>query len=134
MKARRAEANYVTDCAPTYMSHVVMATRDMAADHRTPRHYREASRGPDAAHWAKAMDEEISSIQDMGCYELVPLEKIPEDANLIGYTWVYKVKQNGDGTVSRFKARICVDGSKQKYGVDYLDTFAPKTDRHACAN
>lgn len=27
--------------------------------------------------------------------------------------------------MSRYKARICVNGSKQKYGIDYLEVFSP---------
>ena len=125
VKARRATVNYASDCTPAYLAHVATASRDLATDHKTPRYYREAQKSPDAVHWNKAMEEEIKSIQDMGCYTLIPLADVPDDANLIGYTWVYKIKQNGDGTISRYKARICVDGSKQKYGIDYLDTFAP---------
>ena len=38
---------------------------------------------------------------------------------------MFKVKKNGDGTVERYKARICVRGDQQKYGIDYVDVFSP---------
>ena len=44
---------------------------------------------------------------------------------MIGYTWVFKIKINADGSVARYKARICVDGSRQQHGIDYSETFAP---------
>ena len=30
-----------------------------------------------------------------------------------------------DGTVEKFKARLAIQGFKQKSGIDYFDTYAP---------
>jgi hypothetical protein len=45
--------------------------------------------------------------------------------SIIGFTWVFRLKINHDGTISRFKARICVNGSQQRRGIDYNEVYAP---------
>ena len=42
-------------------------------------------------------------------------------------TLILKVKLTKDRQLERRKARICVQGNKQVYGEDYVDTFAPCT-------
>jgi histone deacetylase 1/2 len=52
--------------------------------------------------WDNAMDEEMAMLDANATWELVAL---PKDKKVIRCKWVYKVKHNVDGFVSRYKAR-----------------------------
>ena len=45
--------------------------------------------------------------------------------NLVGCKWVYKLKHNSDGSISRYKARLVAKGFHQQFGVDFEETFSP---------
>ena len=50
---------------------------------------------------------------------------MPKDKKPIGCKWVYKVKHNAYGSVSRYKERlIVVKGYMQTYGIDFEETFS----------
>jgi histone deacetylase 1/2 len=76
----------------------------------------------DDPRWKAAMDEEFSALSRNNTWHLVPAE---HGRNIIDCKWVYKVKRKADGSIDRYKARLVAKGFKQKYGVDYEDTFSP---------
>jgi len=68
------------------------------------------------------MDEEMAALDANATWELVAP---PEDKKTIGCKWVYKVKHNADGFVSRYKARLVAKGYAQTYGINYEETYSP---------
>ena len=44
---------------------------------------------------------------------------------MIGLKWVFKVKRDEHGAVSKHKARLVVKGYAQRHGIDYDEVFAP---------
>jgi histone deacetylase 1/2 len=72
--------------------------------------------------WKKAMGEEYEALMKNKTWHLVPPSK---GKNLIDCKWVYRIKKKADGTVDRYKACLVAKGFKQRYGIDYENTFSP---------
>ena len=60
----------------------------------------------------------------MGCWEVVDIDTLPQDANLIGVKWVFKIKYK-NGEYERHKARIVALDYQQRKNVDFFVSFSP---------
>ena len=89
---------------------------------REPCNPKDAMTLPQWPQWQAAMEEEMCHIKELGTWDLVLK---PTDTNIVGCKWVYKLKRDQKGEVSRYKARLVAQGFTQVPGVDYIDTFAP---------
>jgi hypothetical protein len=72
--------------------------------------------------WRGAMNEEYEALLKNKTCHLVPPYRA---TSIIDYKWVYKIKWRHDGSVDRYKAPLVVKGFKQRYGIDYSNTFSP---------
>ena len=66
------------------------------------------------------MDEEMNALDASGTWELTPL---PNKKKAFRCKWVYKIKHNVDGLISRYKARLVAKGYTQTYGINSEETF-----------
>jgi histone deacetylase 1/2 len=73
-------------------------------------------------NWWHAMEEEYKALMHNKTWHLVPPSS---NKNVIDCKWVYRIKKNSVGTVGRYKARLVAKDFKQRYGIDYEDTFSP---------
>jgi histone deacetylase 1/2 len=92
--------------------------QSVADPHSEPRHFRVALGTP---HWWAAMETEFDALIKNGTWQLTPPRS---DVNIIDSKWVFKVKRHANGTIERYKARLVAKGFKQRYGLDYEDTFS----------
>ncbi|KAG8481678.1 hypothetical protein CXB51_026593 [Gossypium anomalum] len=72
--------------------------------------------------WKQTMLDELSMIEKNQTWELVAKRA---NRKVIGVKWVFRAKYNADGTLNKLKPRMVVKGFRQKYGINYLETFAP---------
>ena len=72
--------------------------------------------------WREAMQEEFDALQNNKTWTLVPREQA---GKIVENKWVFRVKYNPDGSISKYKARLVEKGFHQTQGVDFFETFSP---------
>jgi hypothetical protein len=90
----------------------------LLASTREPSNHHEALGN---SQWKNDMDQEFSALLKNKTCRLVPRR---QGANIIDCKWVYKIKKKADGSIDRYKARLVAKGFKQRYEIDYEDTFS----------
>jgi len=87
-----------------------------------PSSYTEATSREFSKLWMPLIDEELEALEQNETWELV--ETTPSMRPL-STKWVFSVKKNAEGEVTKYKARLVVRGFEQSIGVDFFQTFAP---------
>uniref|UniRef100_A0AAV1UPL8 Reverse transcriptase Ty1/copia-type domain-containing protein n=1 Tax=Peronospora matthiolae TaxID=2874970 RepID=A0AAV1UPL8_9STRA len=87
-----------------------------------PTTFEDAVGGPDQVHWRKAICAELDSMKLRSVFRAT---KLPSGQHTIGTKWVFKIKRKADGSIEKYKARLVEKGFKQKYGIEYTETFSP---------
>jgi hypothetical protein len=93
-----------------------------ASEDCKPKSYDEIKYLENSSEWYKATDEEIAQLIEFNTWKLVPL---PPGRRAIGSTWVFRIKRNANGTITRYKGRLCAQGFSQISGIDYKEIFSP---------
>ena len=96
---------------------------------QVPKGFLAAMRHPDSDRYHAAMQAEFDGLIDQGVWVLVERSTLPPNAHILRCHWVYTIKLNPDNTIERYKARLVIDGSQQKEGIDYGETFASTAGR-----
>ena len=94
-----------------------------------PTNFFQAMRGPQAEHWKAAMKEELEPHKKNGTWEAICASSLPPGTKTVGSTWVFKLKRNADGSIARYKARLCAQGFSQIEGLHYSQTYSNTVSR-----
>jgi histone deacetylase 1/2 len=87
--------------------------------HTEPKTAKQALADP---KWHAAMREEFEALHKNQTWTLMPL---PPDRQAIGCKWVFRTKENPDGSINKYKARLVAKGFHQQHGFDFNETFSP---------
>lgn len=71
--------------------------------------------------WRTAMSDELTALFCNGSWKLVPLSG---SQNVVSCKWVFRIKWNLDGILSKYKAHLVAKGFHQWLGVDFHETFS----------
>jgi hypothetical protein len=67
----------------------------------------------DAHKFIEAQRPEIEGLMDINTFEFIPKNKLPPKTRYLDLIWTYRRKRHPDGSLKKYKARLCVNGSKQ---------------------
>ena len=87
--------------------------------------HRDAMKADDREKFEKAMQEEILTMIENEIFEEVPRSTVPPGHPILGGVWSHRRKTKPNGEVYRYRSRLCADGSRQKWGVDFTESYAP---------
>ncbi|KAH9140625.1 hypothetical protein AeRB84_015153 [Aphanomyces euteiches] len=72
--------------------------------------------------WLEATQVEYDSLIENGTWTLTDL---PPSREALKCKWLWRMKFDADGKLTKYKARLDLKGYMQQYGIDYLEIFAP---------
>ena len=87
--------------------------------------FKEMLKQDDKNQFIKAMMVEIEDHETREHWVTYKREDIPKGHKTIMAIWSFKRKRFPDGTIMKYKARLCAHGGMQQWGIDYWETYAP---------
>ncbi|CAG9135946.1 unnamed protein product [Plutella xylostella] len=93
-----------------------------------PQTYQEAMESPQKEEWSEAIKEELMALEENETWSKVE----NSGQRTLTTKWVFAIKKDENGQVSRYKARLCARGFSQIKGVDYEEIFSPTTRPDIC--
>eukprot|EP00963_Diacronema_lutheri_P007771 scaffold671_cov394-Pavlova_lutheri.AAC.1 len=83
--------------------------------------YHKAMNRSDKKLWEEAIQNELEALSKMRTWDITDL---PLDKKPIGTKWIFRVKRDQHGNITKYKARLVALGCHQKPGVDYDEIYA----------
>jgi len=87
-----------------------------------PQSYAQAKSSRHWPLWRQAIEDHLEGLEKLGTFEDTIVKK---STHSIPTKWVFDLKTDSAGRVTRFKARLVAKGFLQKHGIDYDEVFSP---------
>ncbi len=85
----------------------------------TPVTWRQAINTPE---WQQAMKREVNELENKQAWEIVPR---PENVKVLPGVWNFRINKDENGNIVKYKARWCVDGSRERFIRPPEKVFSP---------
>eukprot|EP00957_Ditylum_brightwellii_P049393 3747729-Ditylum_brightwellii.AAC.1 len=72
-----------------------------------------------------AMEEEIESMIEKEFSKVVPCSRVSTYQKVLCAIWSHRRNTKPTGKVYGHRSRICADGSRQTYRIDYNQSYSP---------
>ena len=115
---KRAQTTFYSPGA----SNVTVQGGTDVSENMDPLNVEEAMNRADWSEWSKAITSEMKSLDEHGTWQIVDK---PEGARILSTRFVFVRKQDADGNITRYKARLVVRGFQQGF---VEKTYAPVVD------
>ena len=89
-------------------------------------HLHQALKQPDAPEFVKAVVKEMNDHIEAKHWQVVKRSEVPPDQDVIPAVWAMRRKRDiTTNEITKYKARLNINGGKQVYGLNYYETYAP---------
>jgi hypothetical protein len=89
-------------------------------------HLHQAMKQPDREQFIDAMIKEVDDLTKTNQWTIIHRHKVPQGTPVLPLVWSMRRKRRiSTHEVYKWKSRLTFDGSKQKKGVNYWETYAP---------
>ena len=102
-----------------YLTHSIVINEE-----KEPISYKQALKSSSAEKWLDAMQKEIQNSFENQTWSLV---KAPYGKIIVPGKWVLKIERNDHGIAEKYKVRVAGKEFVQTEGVDFGETFAPRS-------
>ena len=110
---------------PSDLVAALTVNESLMSDPGEPTNFKQAFFGPEKHKWTPSMLEEIHNFTKRKAWHKYDRNKVKKEGRkIIGTKWVYKIKDEHDGT-KRYKSRAVIQGFMEIPGVDYTTSFSP---------
>jgi hypothetical protein len=118
---RRYSSRLQQKALDSITSNIALMDLDISSpdDHLLPRNIQEALGNNE---WRTSVNAEFQSLEELGTFEEVPISSITKRP--IPVKWVFKVKRDASGQVSKYKSRLVVCGNCQEKSENEMN-YAP---------